>query len=162
MDMTIKEEIYVVNRKLPTLHVSAHNLAGCIAIARHATLTPTSSKVLLHLFYMPVLTAPPKVEGVMFGNNVVKNGRIHQEIKWNVPVLRYNRFPEYILRYADSRRNRSKQSSVPNTTLQLPFSTTNITYYIRVAVRSAGDQKRGDFSDPVSITYTSEFVCRLA
>ena len=98
----------------------------------------------------------------MFGNNIVKNGRIHQEIKWNAPVLRQNKFPEYTIRYADSRRNRSKQSSVPNTTLQLTFSTTNITYYIRVAVRSAGDQKRGDFSDPVSITYTSEFVCRLA
>ena len=93
----------------------------------------------------------------MFGNNVVKNGRIHQEVKWNVPVLRYNKNPKYIIRYADSRRDRSEQSSDPNTTLQLTFSTTNITYYIRVAVRSAGDQKRGDFSDPVSITYTSKF-----
>ena len=94
----------------------------------------------------------------MFGNNIVRNDRIHQEVKWNTPVLRYNKFPKYIIRYADSRRDRSEQSSVPNTTLQLTFSTTNITYYIRVAVRSAGDQNRGDFSDPVSITYTSEFT----
>ena len=109
---------------------------------------------------MLVLTGPPKVEGVMFGNNIVKNGRIHQEIKWNEPVLRYNEFPKYTIRYADSRRDRSEQSSVPNITLRLPFKTTNITYYIRVvvAVRSTGDQKRGDFSDPVSIAYTSEFT----
>ena len=94
----------------------------------------------------------------MFGNNIVKNGKIHQEIKWNVPVLRYNKFPEYTIRYAGSHEH----SSDPNTTLQLTFSTTNITYYVVVAVRSTGDQKRGDFSYPVSITYTSEFVCRLA
>ena len=109
---------------------------------------------------MLVLTGPPKVEDVIFGNNIVKNDRIHQEIKWNAPVLRHNKFPEYIIRYAGSRRDQSEQSSVPNTTLQLNFSTTNITYYIRVAVRSTGDQKRGDFSDPISITYTSEFACR--
>ena len=107
---------------------------------------------------MLVLTGPPKVEGVMFGNNIVKDGRIRQEIKWNAPVLRQNKFPAYTIRYADSRRDRNEQSSVPNTTLQLTFSTTNITYYIRVAVRSTGDQKRGDFSDPVSITYTGEFT----
>ena len=94
----------------------------------------------------------------MFGNNVVKNGRIHQEIKWNAPVLRHNIFPKYIIRYVGSRRNRSEQSSIPNTTLQLTFSTTNITYYVVVAVKSTGDQERGDFSDPVSITYTSEFT----
>ena len=111
---------------------------------------------------MLVLKGPTKVEGVMFGNNIVKNGRVHQEIKWNAPVLRYNKFPKYIIRYADSRRDQIEQSSVPNITLQLTFSTTNITYYIRVAVRSAGDQKRGDFSDPISITYNSEFTCRLA
>ena len=111
---------------------------------------------------MLVLTGPPKLEGVMLGTNIVKNGRIHQEIKWNAPVLRYNDFPEYIIRYADSLRalfdSRNVQSSVANSTLQLNFRTTNITYYIVVAVRSAGDQKRGDFSDPVSITYTSEFA----
>ena len=113
---------------------------------------------------MLVLTGPPKVEGVRFGNNVVKNGRIHQEVKWNVLVLRYNAKPQYSIRYADSLRDlfdsKRVQSSrsVVNSTLQLTFSTTNITYYIRVAVRSAGDQKRGDFSDPVSITYTSEFT----
>ena len=111
---------------------------------------------------MLVLKGPTKVEGVMFGNNIVKNGRVYQEIKWNAPVLRYNKFPKYMIRYADSRRDRSEQSSVPNTTLQLTFSTTNITYYIRVAVRSAGDQRRGDYSHPVTITYTSEFTCRLA
>ena len=109
---------------------------------------------------MLVLTGPPKVEGVIFGNNIVKNDRIHQEIKWNEPVLRHNKFPEYTIWYADSRRDRSEPSSVPNITLQLNFSTTNITYYIRVAVQSTGDQKRGDFSAPVNITYTSEFVCR--
>ena len=105
---------------------------------------------------MLVLTGPPKVEGVMFGNNIVQNGRIQQEIKWNAPVLRHNEFPKYIIRYAGSRRNWNEQSSVPNTTLQLPFKTTNITYYVVVAVRSAGKQKRGDYSDPVTITYTSE------
>ena len=120
---------------------------------------------LIHLFTTLILTGPPKIEGVMFGNNVVKNGRIHQEIKWNVPVLRYNAKPQYIIRYADSLRDlfdsKSVQSSrsVVNTTLQLTFRTTNITYYIQVAVRSAGDQKRGDFTDPVSITYTGEFTC---
>ena len=109
---------------------------------------------------MLVLAGPPKVEGVMFGNNVVKNGSIHQEIKWNMPVLRYNEFPEYIIRYADSENKllsgNFKFSSEPNTTLQLTFGTSSITYYIRVAVRQRGEQIRGDYSDAVSITYTSE------
>ena len=112
----------------------------------------------VHLFNMFALTGPPAVEGVMFGSNIVKNGKIHQEVKWNAPVLRFNKFPKYTIRYANSRRDRNEQSSVPNTTLQLPFKTTNITYYIRVAVRSAGDQKRGDYSHPVTITYTSEIT----
>ena len=103
----------------------------------------------------------------MFGNNVVKNGRIHQEIKWNVPVLRYNEFPEYTIRYADSLREllsgNIKFRSNPNTTLQLNFRTTNITYYVVVAVRSTVNQRRGDYSNPVvSITYTSEFIMRAA
>ena len=103
----------------------------------------------------------------MFGNNIVKNGRIHQEIKWNAPVLRYNEFPVYIIRYADSERELFSRnfefSSYPNTILQLNFSTTNITYYIVVAVRSTGMQRRGDYSNPVvSITYTSEFIMRTA
>ena len=136
------------------------NLARCTA--RHATLTPTGSEVLIHLFNMLVLTEPSKVGGVMFGNNVVKNGRIHQEIKWNTPVLGYNEFPKYIIRYADSEKELLSGifefSSDLSTTLQLNFRTTNITYYVVVAVRSAGKQRRGDFSDPVSITYTSEFT----
>ena len=153
-----------MNRKCPLLHVSAGNLVGCIT--RHATLIPTGSEVLVHLFNMLVLTAPPKVEGVMFGNNIVKNGRIHQEIKWNTPVLRYNEFPKYIIRYADSEddlfiRN-FEFSSDPNITLQLAFSTTNITYYVVVAVWSAGKQRTGDYSNPVVITYTSEFIMRTA
>ena len=144
----------------------AYNLAGCIA--GHATLTPTGSKVLIHLFNMLVLTGPPKVEGVMFGNNVVKNGRIHQEIKWNASVLRHNAKPQYIIRYAnDSNRVLSGSefgySSDPNTTLQLTFGTSNITYYVVVAVQPTGNQRRGDYSDPdVSITYTSEFMVRTA
>ena len=109
---------------------------------------------------MRALTGPPAVKGVTFGNNIVKNGKIHQEIKWNTPVLRYNAKPQYIIRYADSLRDlfdsKSVQSKLNST--QLTFSTTNVTYYVVVAVRSAGDQKRGDFSDPVSITYTSEFT----
>ena len=110
-----------------------------------------------------VLTAPSKVEGVMFGNNVVKNGRIHQEVKWYVAVLRYNAKPQYIIRYAnDSSRvlsdSKFEFSSDPNTTLQLNFGTSNITYYIVVEVRSTEEQERGDFSDPVSIAYTSEFI----
>ena len=99
LDMTIKEETFVVNRKLPSLHVSAYNLAGCIA--RLSALTPTGSEVLFNLFNMLVLTGPPKVEGVRFWKNVVKNGRIHQEVQWNVPVLRHNAKPQYIIRYAD-------------------------------------------------------------
>ena len=115
---------------------------------------------------MLVLTGPPKVEGVMFGNNIVKNGRIHQQIKWNAPVLRYNEFPEYIIRYADSERKllsgNFEFSSDPNTTLQLNFRTSNITYYVVVAVRPSGMQRRGDYSNPVSIAYTSEFITRTA
>ena len=120
----------------------------------------------MHLFNVLVLTGPSKVEGIRFWNNIVKNGRIHQEIKWNVPVLRYNEFPEYIIRYADSERELLSGyfefSSDPNTTLQLNFRTTNITYYAVVAVRSTGMQRRGDYSNPVSITYTSEFIMRAA
>ena len=113
---------------------------------------------------MLVLTGPSKVEGVMLGNNVAKNGRIHQEIKWNVSVLRYNAKPQYTIKYADNLRHlfdiKSVQisRSVVNST-QLTFRTTNITYYVVVAVRSTVNQRRGDFSDPVSITYTSEFIC---
>ena len=186
--MTIKEESYAVNRICPLLHVSAGNLSGCIV--RQATLT--SSEVLLNLFNMLaltgpinmhetyylilnhtcsvfhlysvllVLTGPPKVEGVMFGNNVVTNGKIRQDIAWKVPVLRPNEFQQYIIRFADSlqpllnkmtNRTESKDSS---TTLQLDFHSSNITYYVRVAVKSR--KGKGDFSDPVSITYTSEYT----
>ena len=99
----------------------------------------------------------------MFGNNVVKNGRIHQEIKWNVPVLRYNANPRYTIRYANDRNrvlsdSKVKFSSDPNTTLQLTFGTSNISYYVAVAVRHTEEQGTGDYSDHVSITYTSEFI----
>ena len=104
----------------------------------------------------------------MFGNNIVKNGRIHQEIKWNtpVPVLRYNAKPQYIIRYAnDSSRVLSDRkvnySSDPNTTLQLTFGTSNITYYVVVAVRSTEEQGAGDYSHLVTIAYTSEFIMKL-
>ena len=160
MDITIKEETFVVNRKLPSLHVSAYYLAGCIAIL--SALNPTDSEVLLNLFNMLVLTGPPKVEGVMFGKNVVKNGRIHQEIKWNTSVLRCNAKPQYIIRYANDSSgvlidSKVNYNSDPNTTLQLTFGTSNITYYVAVAVRHTGEQGRGDYSDLISITYTSEF-----
>ena len=129
-------------------------------------ITPTSSEVLIHLFNIIVLTGPAKVEGVMFGNNIVKNDRIHQEIEWDMPELRYNEFPEYTIRYADSKedlfRRKSEFSSEPNITLQLNFSTTNITYYVVVAVRPSGMQRRGDYINPVSITYASEFITRTA
>ena len=111
---------------------------------------------------MLVLTGPPKVEGFMFGNNIVKNGKIRQVIMWNVPVLRYNVFEHYIIRFADSfqalltRLDNRIDSPEPNTTLQLDFHSSNITYYVRVAVKSR--KERGDFSDPVSITYTSEYL----
>ena len=110
---------------------------------------------------MLVLTGPPKVEGVMVGNNIVKNDKIRQVVKWNVPVLRYNVFEHYIIRFSDSlpiRLNRMtrKDSKEPNTTLQLDFHSSNITYYVRVAVKST--KERGDFSDPVTITYTSEYT----
>ena len=101
----------------------------------------------------------------MFGNNIVKNGRIHQQIKWNAPVLRYNAKPQYFIRYAnDSSRvlsdSKFEFSSEPNTTLQLIFATSNITYYVVVTVRHTGEQGRGDYSDTVSIAYTSEFIIR--
>ena len=117
------------------------------------------------MFNMLVLTAPPKVEGVMFGNNKVKNGRIHQEVQWNVPVLRYNAKPQYLVRYADDSSrvlsdSKFEYSSEPNTTLQLTFGSSNITYYVRVTVRSTEEQERGDYSDTVSIAYTSEFITR--
>ena len=97
----------------------------------------------------------------MFGNNIVKNGRIHQEVQWNAPVLRYNSDPQYLIRYTNvSNRVLSgsniQYSSEPNTTLQLTFGTSNITYYVVVEVRSTEVQERGDYSDTVSIAYTSE------
>ena len=110
-------------------------------------------------------TAPSKVEGVMFGNNIVENGSIHQEVKWNVSVLRYNAEPWYFIRYADDSNrvfsdSEFEYSSDPNTTLQLTFGSSNITYYVAVAVRSAEEQGTGDYSDTVSIAYTSEFIMR--
>ena len=101
----------------------------------------------------------------MFGNNIVKNGRIHQEIKWNVPVLRHNANPQYFIRYAtDSSRvlsdSKFEFSSDPNITLQLTFGTSNITYYVVVVVRSTEEQGRGDYSDIISIAYTSEFITK--
>ena len=110
------------------------------------------------------LTAPSKVEGVMFGNNIVKNGRIHQEVKWNTPVLRHNAKPRYIIRYSDDSSkvltsdSKVNYSSEPYTTLQLPFGTSNIAYYVVVAVSSTEEQGRGDYNNFVSITYTSEFI----
>ena len=140
--------------------MSAFNLAGCIA--RLSALTPTGSEVLFNLFNMLVLTGPPKVEGVRFWKNVVKNGRIHQEVQWNTPVLRHNAKPQYIIRYADNSSKVFSDSKVnynsePNITLQFTFGTSNITYYVVVAVRHTGEQGRGDYSDLVGITYTSEF-----
>ena len=120
------------------------------------------------MFNMLVLTGPSKVEGVMFGNNVVKNSRIHQEIKWNVSILRHNVFPVYLVRYADDSSkvltldSKVTYSSDPNTTLQLTFGTSNITYHVAVAVRHTGDQETGDYSVTVSIAYTSEFIRRTA
>ena len=121
------------------------------------------------MFHVLVLlyTAPPKVEGVMFGNNIVKNGRIHQEVQWNVPVLRYNSDPQYLIRYAnDSSRvlsdSKFEFSLDPNTTLQLTFGSSNITYYIVVEVKHTEVQGRGDYSNSVSITYTSEYIMRTA
>ena len=101
----------------------------------------------------------------MLGKNIVKNGRIHQEIKWDAPVLRYNAKPQYSIRYANNSNNLLSDSKVnyssdPNTTLQLTFGTSNITYYVVVAVRHTDNQERGDFSDTGSITYTSEFIMR--
>ena len=101
----------------------------------------------------------------MFGNNIVKNGRIHQEVKWNAPVLRYNSDPQYFIRYANDRSrvlsdSKVNYSSEPNTTLQLTFGTSNITYYIAVAVQSTEEQGRGDFSDIAIIAYTSEYIMR--
>lgn len=115
------------------------------------------------MFNMFALTGPPKVEGVVFGNSMVKNGKIYQEIKWNLPVLSYNVIPQYVIRYGVTQRdfiNKSQRtfSSESNATLRLHFSTSNITYYIAVAVRSSQGQRRGDYSDPVSITYTSEYI----
>ena len=115
------------------------------------------------MFNMLVLTGPPKVEGVMFGNNIVKNGRIHQEIEWSVSVLRHNSDPQYFIRYGvDSSRvlsgSKFEYSSDPNTTLQIPFGASNITYYVVVAVKHTEEQGRGDYSDLVSITYTGEFI----
>ena len=101
----------------------------------------------------------------MFGNNIVKNGTIHQEIKWTAPVLKHNRFQQYTIRFADSLRallnkmDIRAESKESNTTLQLDFSRSNITYYVHVAVRPTKEgEGRGDFSDPVSITYTSEYL----
>ena len=106
---------------------------------------------------MLVLAGPSKVEGVMLGNNMVKNGMIHQEISWNLRTLRYNAFPEYLIRYADNQKSilnrKFHYSSKPNATLQLLFRPSNFSYYVIVAVRSTEIQKRGDFSDPVSISY---------
>ena len=101
----------------------------------------------------------------MFGNNIVENGRILQEVKWNAPVLRYNSDPQYSIRYAnDSSRvlsdSKFKNSSDPNITLQFTFGPSNITYYVVVAVRHTEEQRRGDFSDTVSIAYTSECIMR--
>ena len=111
---------------------------------------------------MLVLTGPPKVEGVMFGNNVVQNGRIYQEIKWTALVLKHNVFQHYLIRFADSlqallnKMSNRAESKESNTTLQLDFLTSNITYYVHVALKPT--KERGDFSDPVSITYTSEYL----
>ena len=98
----------------------------------------------------------------MFGNIIIKNGKIHQEVQWNAPVLKYNSDPRYLIRYADSEKDLLSSnfefSSDPNATLQLTFGTSNITYHVRVAVRSTEEQGRGDYSDTVSIAYTSEFI----
>ena len=102
------------------------------------------------------------MEGVAFGNNTVKDGKICQEVKWNALVLRHSTFQKYRIRYGVSARlsnsNPHRDSSEAKTTLELNFNTSNITYYVRVAAIST--QKRGDFSDPIAIAYTSEFIWR--
>ena len=127
-------------------------------------LTSTSSVLLVDLGNMFVLTGPPKVEGVTFGNNIVIDNTIHQEIKWNALQLRHSTFQQYIIRYAVSlqallnRNGKRTESLVSNITLPLRFSTSNITYYIHVAVSTTKIMFQGDFSDPVTMAYTSEFT----
>ena len=90
------------------------------------------------------------------------NGWMGSEVRWIVPVLRCNAKPQYLIRYADDSSrllsvSEFKYSSVPNTTLQLMFGSSNITYYVAVAVRRTEEQGRGDYSDFVVIAYTGEF-----
>ena len=157
--MTVKEEICVLNEICLLLHVSVCNLVGCIDLLAYADPYQQCATVTL----VPlVLTGPPKVEGVTFGNNTVKDGKIRQEVKWNALELRHNTFQQYRIRYGVSARlsNRDphKDSLESKTTLELNFSTSNITYYVQVAVKPMKNMFRGDFSDPIGITYTSEYI----
>ena len=105
------------------------------------------------------------MEGVTFGNNTVKDGKIHQEITWSAIKLNQSTFQKYIIRYSVSaflsrETETNKESSKSNTTLMFSFNTSNITYYVQVAVRPQNIQLRGDYSDPVQIAYTSELIWR--
>ena len=104
------------------------------------------------------------MEGVTFGNNTVKDGKIHQEVKWNALELRHNTLQKYRIRYGVrtrlSRIDPHKDSSESHTTLELNFNTSNITYYIQVAARSTQNNFTGIFSDLVSRTYTSTSIWR--
>ena len=153
--MTVKEKICVLNKTCPFVHVS--KLVGRIDLLAYADPYQHCATVTL----VPlVLAGPPKVEGVTIRNNTVKDGKICQEVKWNALVLRYSKILKYRIRYGVSARlsnsNPHRDSSEAKTTLELNFNTSNITYYVQVAVKST--QKRGDFSDPIAIAYTSEYI----
>ena len=159
--MTVKEEFYVLNKTCPLLHVSSSNLVGCIDLLAYADPHQQCATVTL----VPlVLTGPPKVENVTFANNTVKDGKIHQEVKWNALEFRHNTFQQYVIRYGVSLRsllsrdNQRTFSSESLITLELNFNPSNITYYVQVAVKPMKKMFRGDFSDLIGITYTSEYI----
>ena len=120
---------------------------------------------ILYITYTSLFTGPPKVQGVAFGSNTVMNGKIHQEITWTEIELNHSTFEEYKIRYGvgafpsttDPNRDSSETS---NTSLMFNFNASNITYYVQVAVKPM-NMPRGDFSDPVNITYTSKLTLIL-
>ena len=93
------------------------------------------------------------------------NGKIHQDITWTATELNHSTIEKYKIRYGvgafpsttDPNRDSSETS---NTTLMFNFNTSNITYYVQVAVKPM-NRPRGDFSDPVNMTYTSELTLIL-
>ena len=94
----------------------------------------------------------------------MEGGRIYQPITWDAPPgTEENEVPEaYVIRYKNRTSDTGADSVTTNTTeislnLTFPLPQQAVTYIVSVAGKAGTD--RGNFSDVLSLHYSSMCVC---